>query len=494
MIPFLSTLRMSKWERYALVLFFVLVPAFGVVVEVRGALLQKRMTDLAVFLRAAWAVRSGADLYAITDDKGLPYNYPPLLAILLTPLADPPATTTGTVSLPFAIKVGLWYVLSVAILAVGLHALAQALEDALPSLATIARAPGNGLWWRLRLWPLLACVAPIGQALSLGQVNILWVALTCGMAAALLRGQSARAGGWLAGAICLKVLPVFLLIYPLWRRDLRCLAGCALGLLAGLVVVPTAVLGPERAIIANRQWAEAVLLPAFGLSADHSRDADLLSVTATHNQAFMATFHKTLYLDRQTRPAQVAAPIRLAHWLLGGTLTGITLLAAGWRRPLSGIAPVLFLGALNVNMLLLSPAGHAHYLALLVPLIMGLLAAAWADTHSRRLWNVLRWLLPLNLLAGALPLLPGMNMLHDLGLPMYAAISLWLMGILLLARWPSSAGRAAENDLSNVCEFRSRTRTSSAAGNVARGSRLTSPGNSMDVISAPGIPASLPPR
>jgi hypothetical protein len=425
---------MSKCERCALVLFFVLVAAFGVVVEIRGALLQKRMTDLAVFLRAAWAVRSGVDLYGITDDKGLPYNYPPLLAILLTPLADPPAATAAGRSLSFAIKVGLWYVLSLAILGLGLHALARALEQTLPSLAATPRFAGSGLWWRLRLWPLVACIAPIGQALSLGQVNILWLALTCAMAAALLRGHSAQAGGWLAGAICLKVLPVFLLIYPIWRRDLRCLGGCALGLVVGVVVVPMAVLGPERAVVANRQWAEAVLLPAFGFGTDHSRDADLLSVTATHNQAFMATFHKTLHLDRQIRPAQVAPPIRLAHWMLGGAFTGITLLAAGWRRPLGGIAPALFLAALNVNMLLLSPAGHAHYLVLLVPLIMGLLATAWADTTSRRLWNVLRWLMPLNLLAGALPLLPGMNVLHDLGLPMYAAISLWLTGILVLAQ------------------------------------------------------------
>jgi hypothetical protein len=417
--------------------------AFGVVVEIRGALLHKRMTDLAVFLRAAWAVRSGADLYGITDDKGLPYNYPPLLAILLTPLADPPPGSDGSPSLSFAVKVGLWYLVSVAILWLALHALATALEEASPNLAAATWPRGSRRWWRLRLWPLLACVAPIGQALSLGQVNILWVALMCGMAAALLRGRSGRAGVWLAGAICLKVLPVFLLVYPVWRRDLRCLGSCALGLLAGLAVVPMAALGPERAVHFSQRWAEVVLLPAFGLGSDHSRDPDLLSVTATHNQALMATFHKTLYLDRNSRPEQIAAPVRLAHWLLGGALTGITLLAAGWRRPLGRIAPVLFLGALNVNMVLLSPAGHAHYLALLVPLIMGLLATAWENPAAPGLRYAMRGLLVVNLLAGALPLFPGMNVLHDLGLPMYSAILLWLAGVIVLANRPSSPAEPA---------------------------------------------------
>ena len=49
------------------------------------------MTDLQVYLRAAWAVRSGADLYTIIDDNQWHYHYPALFAILMTPLADPPA-------------------------------------------------------------------------------------------------------------------------------------------------------------------------------------------------------------------------------------------------------------------------------------------------------------------------------------------------------------------------------------------------------------------
>src|SRR5258708_517755 len=63
---------------------------FVVWVMFRSAFLHKRYRDLAVFLRAAGGVSHGLDLYAIPDDRGLFYHSPPLLAILLIPLADPP--------------------------------------------------------------------------------------------------------------------------------------------------------------------------------------------------------------------------------------------------------------------------------------------------------------------------------------------------------------------------------------------------------------------
>ncbi|MBI1833182.1 MAG: DUF2029 domain-containing protein, partial [Planctomycetes bacterium] len=71
-------------------LLFVVLPLLGVMVELRSALMMRRMGDLDCFLRAAWAVRHDADLYAVTSDNDWHYNYPPFYAILMTPLADPP--------------------------------------------------------------------------------------------------------------------------------------------------------------------------------------------------------------------------------------------------------------------------------------------------------------------------------------------------------------------------------------------------------------------
>src|SRR5262245_17109635 len=88
----------------ALVVGVVVVGVVGIVVEVRSAYLTRRMTDFQVYLRAAWAVRTGADVYAVQDDNHWHYNYPPLFAILLVPLADaPPGTAPLTGGVPFAV-------------------------------------------------------------------------------------------------------------------------------------------------------------------------------------------------------------------------------------------------------------------------------------------------------------------------------------------------------------------------------------------------------
>jgi hypothetical protein len=420
--------RLSTLERLLLLLLLSIALGFGVIVVIRGALLQRRMTDLGVFLRAAWAVRSGADLYAITDDKGLLYHYPPLLAILLVPMADSP----GADPVAFAAKVALWYVLSLVFLALAVHGLARALESATPVLAARARPPGSRHWWALRVLPGMACLPALGHGLALGQVNVLWLALICGMAAATVRRRPWRAGGWLAAAICLKVLPVFLLLFPLWRRDGRCLAGCALGLVAGLIVIPAAALGPERALASYREWGDTVILPAFGMGTQQPRGQQLHDITATHNQSLMATMHNTIHSDPATRPSGASSAIRRAHYVIGGLLTAITLLAAGWRREDSGPTSVLLLGALVLNMLLLSPAGHSHYLVLLMPLFMGILATIRQQPADPGLRRWARVLIVLNPLASALPLLPGLGRLHDLGIAMYAGLLVWLTGVVLL--------------------------------------------------------------
>ena len=423
--------QLSRGSRFSLYLFIPLILAFGVVVEMRGALLQNRWTDLTVFLRAAWAIKQGEDVYQVTDTKGLHYHYPPLLAILLMPLADPPAGVEASGAVPFPISVAIWYFFSIGSLALGVHMLARALEENSPVLKARSR-PGNHVWWGLRVWPVLACLPTIGHALSMGQVNVLWLALLCGMGAALVRGRSGQAGLWLAGAICLKVLPVFLLVYPLWRRDGRCLAGCAVGLVLGLAVVPSAILGPEQTLVYGEEWTRVVLMPAFGMGSDRSRADELIEVTSTQNQALSAVFHNTLFVDWKERPNQVAPEVRLSAWGVGGLLTALSLLAAGWRRTNSGLANLLLLGALNINMLLLAPAGHPHYLVLIVPLMMSLLVRQWEREPLARTPSTLPWLLVFHAIAVALPLMPNWVVLFNLGLPMYAGLIFWLAGIVSL--------------------------------------------------------------
>src|SRR5262245_14292747 len=155
-------------------------------------------------------------------------------------------------------------------------ALARALEETVLDPVIGVTRSGSRRWWALRILPVLACLTQIGGTLVRGQVTLLLLALLCGMIASALRGQSFKAGCWLAGAICLKVIPAYLLIYPLWRRDGRWLLGCLLGVSIGLGVVPSLVFGPRQTLVYLEEWNQALLRPSLGTGDDRSRAEELL--------------------------------------------------------------------------------------------------------------------------------------------------------------------------------------------------------------------------
>jgi hypothetical protein len=424
--------RLNRRQRWLIAAFLAGFVAFGALVELRSAFLSRRMGDVGVYLRAGWAVRSGADPYKITDDNGWHYNYPPLFAILLAPLADPPHGVELAGAVPFPVSVAVFYAISVLSLFAGVHALAGALESR-SAFASVSGGPRFGVrWWRLRLVPILLCLPPIGHTLMRGQVNVLLLALVCAFAAELLRDHSRRAGWYLAGAICLKVFPAYLLLYPLWRRNYRCLVSCALGLVVGIVVVPVAVMGPGRTADSYRSLTRGLLLPALGGSGDHSRDDEIIWPTRNDSQSIECVIHKTMHPDPFTRPDAVDPIARKIHRGLAVVLTGLTLAAARWRRPESGAATCVLVGALSVLMVVLTPVCHIHYFCLSLPLVAGLLAADRELRGSARPgWPVLV-VLALVTAGNVLPLLPHLEILRDVGIALYAELLLWLFGCVTL--------------------------------------------------------------
>ncbi len=184
---------LSKWERRGLVILLLATVLFGCLVEKRSAFMMRRMTDLDAYLRAGWAVRTGLDIYEVTDDNDWHYNYPPLFAILMVPLADPAAGADRAGMVPFPVSVAIWYVFNLAFLGMGIHWLACALEQSSPDLRIRNQPRFCRRWWALRVIPILACSPPIWHTLMRGQVNLLLLALLCGMAAAVIRGQRLRA-------------------------------------------------------------------------------------------------------------------------------------------------------------------------------------------------------------------------------------------------------------------------------------------------------------
>ena len=412
--------RLSKGQRAALILLLLGFIAFGCLVEMRSAFMQRRMCDLDVYLRGAWAVRTSNDLYNITDDNHWHYNYPPFLAIALVPLADPPPGADRTGMIPFAVTVALWYLFSLACLAIAVHWLVGALEARWQLPANRRR------WWALRMFPVLACLVPVGHTLMRGQVNMIVLLLFCGMAAGMLKGQGLGSGLCLAGAICIKLFPAFLLIFPLWQRNWRCLAGCALGLFVGIVVIPLAVFGPAKTLALYQQYTEVLIRPALGTGSDTSRAHELTSGGAADSQSFQAMLRNSLNRDLATRPRQPAGWILGVNYVLGGLLTWLTLWAG--RRKASNV--VLPLGALILLMLFISPVCHLHYFVFSLPLVIALIFQDF-QAHNRIGWR-LKLILVVNLMTSIVPNLPWFVFWREVGLATYGAMLLWMVAIVRL--------------------------------------------------------------
>jgi hypothetical protein len=433
---------LTKTEKAGLILMMVLVVAFGGLVVKRAAFMKRRMTDVDCYLRAAWAVRAGQDIYEVQDTNDWHYNYPPVFAILMTPLANPPPGEDRGGMLPFHASVAIWYVLSLTFLGIGVHWLASALEKTSPAFQNQIRF--SRPWWQLRLIPVLACLLPVGHTLMRGQVNLLLLVLLCGVAAATLQGRSHLAGWCLAGAICLKVIPAFLLLFPLWRRDGRCLFACFLGLVCLGGAIPMIVFGPSRTIHYYEEYSQVLLGPALGVGSDQSRAKEMIETTANDSQSLQAALHNTLHPTRALRPAQPAALVRWIPRVVGLTLTALTLAAAGWHRRLPGPDLALFLGALIINMLLLSPVCHLHYFSLCVLIVMGLVAVRWERGSNFKLGIGLTLILVANIICYVPPNIPQWLVSRDLAIMIYPTLMLWAAGTLNL--WKRSRQKTLDID------------------------------------------------
>jgi alpha-1,2-mannosyltransferase len=430
--------RLILAEKIGLGLLLLTVLAFGIVVEIRSAFQTMRRTDFGVYARAAWAVERGEHLYEVADNRGWHYCYPPPFAVLMVPFADPPPAEPRGWYLPFAVSVGVWYVFSLGCLWFALSRFSDAI---------LAEPCGSRRWWTSRTWPLVLTGSAVGYTLARGQVNLLIVALVAGMFAAQVRGARFRSGLWLGAAIAIKVIPAFFGMYLLWKRDGRAMAGVLVALLVGLLLIPSAVWGVRGAIDLNCQMLEKVLQPGSMGDGDQTRAKELTNATATDSQSFQAFLHNWQHPDPQTRPTTVAAPTRLLHWFLGGTLT---LGVLGWvsRRPRTAANELLVVGSLGVLMLHLTPVSHMHYYAYSLPLVCGLWLSSISQDRTRLapsppvLFALTFWSV-----ATAMPLFPGAfaESLRTFGIGPFASLVLVLTACREMQPAPTTLPRPQPN-------------------------------------------------
>jgi alpha-1,2-mannosyltransferase len=435
---------LNKKQKFAICLLLFLSVIFGSWVELRGALQHTRKTDVGVYFRAAWAARTGNDLYSIKDDRGLHYIYPPLFAILMSPLADPPSGMSRDGYIPYEVSLGIWYIVTLVMGFLGAHILANALEATSADPTVRGQPRFCQRWVVLRIIPLLILLPAIGRGQMRGQVDMLLVLLLCCAAAALLRSRRFRAGLWIAAAICVKIIPFLLLLLPVWRRDWRMLYGAVIGLVIGLLIIPFAVLGPQRVLSSYQTLYSEVILGGVSGNAGGPIGRELTGITSTDSNAPMVIIHNIIHPIKRDRPKVAAKGVRLAHWLIAVLLIIMSLYAGGWRGPghlLSGEVEakpreILFLGVLLLTMLISSPVFHPHYVSIAVPLVMVVLSILWDRYSYPNIpfgWKVIFWSIFLSHILTSIDRSVFLY-LRTFGLVLLTTLMLWIGCIDLLRR------------------------------------------------------------
>ncbi len=430
------------------------------------------MTDLGVFAIASDAVWSGQNVYTVTDWHGWHYQYPPTLAIMFLPLAEPvpkclpvlkPGEKYTESNTPYGYELsghpgyghgsyyyGLhdqnrrfvwitaaWYVLSVLFVVFSAHALACALEGSdlrsPPPMENVLRS----YWWKLRLLPLLVCAGSLGRDISRGQVDVLMLAaIALGIYLAANR-RNFKAGLCLAFPATVKLCPPFLLIYPFWRRQWRLAASVAAGLVFFLLIVPVITLGPQRTVELYQTWIQVLAEPALGHGGDTSRLNELTGMTATDNQSLLAAIHNWRYfsLPRTERPQEAAQWERNLVYIIGVTMLVGILFVAGFRRQDSRREFVIFAGLLIGLAFVVSPIVHNFYHLLMLPLVAALLDQGLAQQPGRPAdWKLLLPVIVFTVV-DLMALMPNISpLLKDLGAPLLSLIFLMCAGAMILAK------------------------------------------------------------
>lgn len=298
--------------------------------------------DLDVYRMAAQAWRDGRPLYGDDwfhtqiDGTVLPFTYPPIAAVLFSPLTWVPL---GAATVALTVGSTLLLVLSLAIVLSGLG-------------VRVGPAHGGGpLWWRrgvLAVAIVAAAIAfdaePIWANFDFGQVNV--VLMTLVIADCVPRRTWWPRGALLGVAVALKLTPAVFLLYLLLRRDMRAVLTTVASFLAATLV------GFALATSDSWQyWTHTV------------RNTDRIGGATLNTNQNLAGALARLSLSEQQRSVL---------WLVGSLLV---LALAVWaaRRALGSPSegePILALICVALFGLVVSPVSWSHHWVWMLPTVV----------------------------------------------------------------------------------------------------------------------------
>ena len=380
----------------------LLVVGIAILVAMARAVYQvltSNLEDFYLYYLAASAFRSKMDVYSMhswehwqpladalrVPTYAPPYRYPPLLAVLIMPLLALPPRAAGFV----------WTVVNT-----------MAALGAVAVLAVILPGGRKRLPW---MWLIAVLFVPVLSTLVSGQVNAL-VLLSIAVALwAVQRNRQLLGGLALSIGVMVKLMPLTLVAYFLWRRQWRVVAGAIAGTaILALICIPFV------------GW-DAML--SYGQHMVMKADPHLLQANP-QNQSLVGFFSRIL--TAYPWGASWADNPPLA-WALGRgfglLLLGATFLLCWPARRIGSL--LLEETSLVIIATLLYPSiCWYHYLMLLLIPLFTLLWSNPDDPRRRiRIWVAIACLLAINLYGILWLMLLKQPLL--LSLATYAALVLW---------------------------------------------------------------------
>jgi Glycosyltransferase family 87 len=264
----------------------------------RGSINRQRIiehrTDFTVYTEAGAAFFDGRDPYLVTNPRGWRYLYPPLFAILVSPLHALPSTG----------QVAVWFVVS-ALMAIGCYFEMRRLCDAIFGFAI--RDEQHRRVLIIGFAALAAVLLPALNCMQRGQVEVLKLYLLLLGFRLFVTGRGPRAwfvaGLVFAGAGILKLTPLLpvacLILYDgvagLWRPSAivprRRVASMSAGLGTGLVLfallLPSAVIGWDANLHHLHSWFARVVTKVIDVrTSDFGEDVRSVRNQSLDNAAY----------------------------------------------------------------------------------------------------------------------------------------------------------------------------------------------------------------
>jgi alpha-1,2-mannosyltransferase len=348
----------GPWSVAGLCALVLLVFGFCLITVAHGRLnFEIYRIDLDVYRLGANAWLHGQNLYGQLPATGngldLGFTYPPISAVVMTPLAVVPARLAGIL---------------ITALTLGLLMAVVALFLRTAGLADRRRS------WRLAalLLPLAVLIEPVRTTLAYGQINVVLMALVsfdCLLPETWWRLPEGwwlvggRRVGWPRGALigvaaALKLTPAVFVLYFVGRRQWRAAATTALSFV--VVTGIGALLAPHDSV---RYWTKMVF--------DTGRIGPL---AFAGNQSF----NGVLYRTHLTGSAEQAA------WLAAAVAIGVTGLIAVSRAARAD-RPLLALGLTACTAVLVSPVSWSHHWVWAAPILLTAVLAAYRARNRRAL-------------------------------------------------------------------------------------------------------------